>query len=94
MTTPPPPWFVKISYLTSSPYFVSVGVRPEVLYYFTFAGVLPEKWYSASGSTTILNKHGPVPLLQEHSHKSGIVLPGVLPNKLKLYNWSDLDMIL
>ena len=39
-------------------------------YYTTFAGVLPEKWYSASGSTPVLNKHGPVPLLREHSHKS------------------------
>ena len=63
------------------------------LYYTTFAGVLPEKWYSASGSTPVLNKYGPVPLLQEHSHKSGIVLPGVLLNKLKLYYGSDLDMI-
>ena len=36
--------------------------------------------------------HGPVPLLQEHSQKSGIVLPGVLLNKQKVYTGSDLDM--
>ena len=61
--------------------------------YITFAGVPPEKWYSASGSTPVLKKHGTVPHLQEHSHKSGIVLPGVFPKKPKLYNGSDLDMI-
>ena len=60
-------------------------------YYTTFAGVLPEKWYSASGSTPLLNKHGPVPLLREHSHKSGIVLVGVFINKL--YTGSDLDIL-
>ena len=76
-----------------------LGVLPVLLilglreYYTTFAGVLPEKWYSASGSTPVLNKHGPVPLLREHSNKSGIVLLGVLLNKLKLYTGSDLDMI-
>ena len=61
-------------------YLGSAGVLPEVLYQ-----------YSASGSTPVLKNYGTVPLL--HSHKSGIVLPGVLPNKLKLYSWSDLDMI-
>ena len=61
--------------------------------YTTFAGVLPQKWHSASRSTPKLKKHGTVPLLQELSHKSGIVLPGVLPNKLKLYTGGDLDMI-
>ena len=55
--------------------------------------MLPQKWYSASGSTPVLNKHGTVSLLWEHSHKNGVVLPGVLPNKLKLYTGSDLDMI-
>ena len=55
--------------------------------------MLPQKWYSASGSTPILKKHGTVPILREHSHKSGVVLPGVLPNKLKLYTGSDLDII-
>ena len=33
------------------------------------------------------------PLLREYSHKSGIVLPGVLPKRLFLYTGSDLDMI-
>ena len=55
--------------------------------------MVPQKWYSASGSTPVLNKHSPVPLLQEHSHKSGIVLLGVLLNKLKLYTGSDLDIL-
>ena len=64
------------------------------LYHNTFAEVLLQKWYSASGSTPVLKKHGTVPLLREHSHKSSIGLPGVLLNKLKLYNGSDLDMIL
>ena len=62
--------------------------------YTTFAGVLPEKRYSASWSTHVLKKLGTIPLLQEHSHKSGIVLSGVLPNKLKFYIGSDLDLIL
>mgnify|MGYP001309289853 CR=1 FL=1 len=55
----------------------SSGDQYSRKYYTTFAGVLPEKWYSASGSTPVLNKNGPVPLLREHSQKSG----------------SDLDMI-
>ena len=61
--------------------------------YTTFAEVLPQKWYSASGSTPVLIEHGPVPLLREHSYKSGIVLPGVIPNKLKQYTGNDLDII-
>ena len=78
----------------STPSILILGLREySQKYYTTFAGVLPQKWYSASGSTPVLNKCGPVPLLQEHSHKSGIVLPGVLPNKLNLYTGSDLDMI-
>ena len=55
--------------------------------------MLPEKWYCAPRSNPVLKKYGPVPLLREHFHKSGIVLPGVLLNKLKLYTGSDLDMI-
>ena len=51
------------------------------------------KCCSASGSTPVLKKQSVGPLLREYSHKSGIVLPGVLPKKLILYTGSDLDMI-
>ena len=40
-----------------------------------------------------LHEQCSVPLLWEHSQKSFIVLPGVLLKKLKLYTWSDLDLI-
>ena len=74
------------------PVFLILGLReyPQK-YYTTFAGMLPEKWNSTSGSTPVLNIYIPVPLLPEHSHNSGIVLPEVLLNKLKLF--TDLDMI-
>ena len=76
------------------PILLILGLREYPRKYYTaFAGVLPQKWYSASGITPLLNKHGPVPLSWEHSHKSCIVLPGVFLNKLKLYTGSDLDMI-
>ena len=55
-----------------------------------FAGVLPQKCCSASGSTPILKKQSVGPLLREYSR---IVLPGVLPKRLFLYTGSDLDMI-
>ena len=61
--------------------------------YTTFAGVLPQKCCSASGSTPVLKKQSVGPLLWEYSRKSGIVLPGVLPKRLFLYTGSDLDMI-
>ena len=61
--------------------------------YTTFAGVLPQKCCSASGTTPILKKQSVGPLLWEYSHKSGIVLSGVLPKRLSLYTGSDLDMI-
>ena len=53
--------------------------------YTTFAGVLPQKCCSASGSAPVLKKQRVGPLLREYSHKSGIVL--------SLYSGSDLDMI-
>ena len=58
-----------------------------------FAGVLPQKCCSASGSTPILKKQSVGPLLREYSRKSGIVYPGVLPKRLFLYTGSDLDMM-
>ena len=59
-----------------------------------FAGVLPQKCCSASGSTPILKKQSVGPLLREYSRKSGpTILPGVLPKRLFLYTGSDLDMI-
>ena len=61
--------------------------------YTTFAGVLPQKCCSASGTTPILKKQCVGPLLWEYSHKSGIVLTGVLPRRLSLYSGSDLDII-
>ena len=45
------------------------------------------------GLQEYLWKYLEVPLLREYSHKSGIVLPGVLPKRLFLYTGSDLDMI-
>ena len=55
----------------------------------------PQKCFSASGigSTPVLKKQSVGPLLREYSRKSGIVLPGVLPERLFLYTGSDLDMI-
>ena len=62
--------------------------------YTTFAGVLPQKCCSASGSTPVLKKQSVGPLLREYSRKSGpTILPGVLPKRLFLYTGSDLDMI-
>ena len=61
--------------------------------YTTFAGVLPQKCCSASGSTPVIKKRSVGPLLREYSRKIGIVLPGVLPKRLFLYTGSDLDMI-
>ena len=59
-----------------------------------FAGVLPQKCCSASGSTPIIKKQSVGPLLREYSRKSGpTILPGVLPKRLFLYTGSDLDMI-
>ena len=82
---------------------VCLGVLPVLLIlglreysrkcYTTFAGVLPQKCCSASGSTPVLKKQSVGPLLREYSRKSGIVLPGVLPKRLFLYTGSDLDMI-
>ena len=52
-------------------------------------GVLPVLLFLGSGSTP-----GRLIFCQwEYSHKSGIVLAGVLPKKLFLYSGSDLDMI-
>ena len=59
-----------------------------------FAGVLPQKCCSASGSTPIIKKQSVGPLLREYSRKSGpTILQGVLPKRLFLYTGSDLDMI-
>ena len=61
--------------------------------YTTFAGVLPQKCCSDSGSTPLIKKQSVGPLLREYSRKSGIVLLGVLLKRLFLYTGSDLDMI-
>ena len=76
------------------PVFLILGLREYYRKcYTTFAGVLPQKCCSASGSTPVLKKQSVGPLLWEYSRKSGIVLPGVLPKRLFLYTGSDLDMI-
>ena len=61
----------------------------DILLLLDTLGVHPVLLFLGSGSTP-----GRLIFCQwEYSHKSGIVLPGVLPKKLFLYTGSDLDMI-
>ena len=62
---------------------------PGVLLWEYFLWVLPVAVFEQSGS-------GPtstIPLLREYSHKSGIVLVGVLPNFLKCYTGIKIEKI-
>ena len=69
-------------------YFGSPGVLPEWLYHFC-GSILPVPFFKPCGSTPSRT----IPLLREHSHKSGIAGPGALPEWLFCYSGSKIFMI-
>ena len=69
-------------------YFGSPGVLPEWLYH-SCGSILPVSFFKPCGSTPSRT----IPLLREHSHKSGIVGPGALPEWLFCYSGSKIFMI-
>ena len=63
-------------------YFWSLGVLPVLLYHFC-GSYVPVSVFNSSGSTP----KSTIPFFWEHSHKSGIVLVGVLPELVKCRYW-------
>ena len=66
-------------------YFESLGVLPEWLYHFC-GSILPVPFFKPCGSTPSRI----IPLLWEHSHKSGIAFPGALPEQLFCHSGSKI----